>query len=52
MIETDLLVVGWGAAGFAVALAASHAGLNALMVDRRTGQSPAWRHWNRRPFTP
>ena len=34
MIETDLLVVGSGAAGFAAALAASHAGLSVLMVEK------------------
>lgn len=34
MIETDLLVVGSGAAGFSAALTASHAGLNVLMVEK------------------
>lgn len=34
MIETDLLVVGSGAAGFAAALTASHAGLSVLMVEK------------------
>lgn len=34
MIETDLLVVGSGAAGFSAALAASHAGLEVLMVEK------------------
>ena len=34
MIETDFLVVGSGAAGFAAALAASHAGLGVLMVEK------------------
>jgi len=34
MIETDLLVVGSGAAGFSAALAASHAGLDVLMVEK------------------
>ena len=34
MIETDLLVVGSGAAGFAAALTASHAGLDVLMVEK------------------
>ena len=34
MIETDLLVVGSGAAGFSAALTASHAGLDVLMVEK------------------
>jgi len=34
MIETDLLVVGSGAAGFSAALAGSHAGLDVLMVEK------------------
>ena len=34
MIETDLLVVGSGAAGFSAALTASHAGLSVLMVEK------------------
>ena len=34
MIETDLLVVGSGAAGFSAALTASHAGLGVLMVEK------------------
>lgn len=34
MIETDLLVVGSGAAGFSAALTASHAGLEVLMVEK------------------
>ena len=34
MTEIDLLVVGSGAAGFSAALAASHAGLSVLMVEK------------------
>ncbi len=34
MIEVDLLVAGSGAAGFSAALAASHAGLSVLMVEK------------------
>lgn len=34
MIETDLLVVGSGAAGFSAALTGSHAGLDVLMVEK------------------
>lgn len=34
MKETDLLVVGSGAAGFSAALTASHAGLDVLMVEK------------------
>ncbi len=34
MIETDLLIVGSGAAGFSAALTASHAGLSVLMVEK------------------
>ncbi len=34
MIETDLLIVGSGAAGFSAALTASHAGLDVLMVEK------------------
>jgi succinate dehydrogenase/fumarate reductase flavoprotein subunit len=34
MIETDLLVVGSGAAGFSAALTASHAGLDVLIVEK------------------
>lgn len=52
MIETDLLVVGSGAAGFAATLSAAHQPRGQVGGDAQVLQKAICRPWARGHFTP